>query len=475
VWKIAIRPPLAGAAGGALLAAGMLWPALAPLQGVAFVPLLWLLSGPPRYRGVGGVLLAGLCMGVALSFPQIVAYRMLSRIGLMLVAYFTALMVALVVLARLSARRGALASAMAFTAALVVVDWCTITILPVWGTAQSLTRPWSAYPGLIQFVRYTGLTGILVFLGGVQALAVTFCMRPAARGRCAVAAVVLVAAFAGANYFAGRDRPAGSLKVAAIGWLKDTATPTDLGIADVKRFEQLYARPAAEAAKQGAKLIVSPELGFRFEDRDQRVWMDRFAAVAKKHDAHLVVAYFNMTHQKNGVFVMAPTGEVLADYHKTHLTPREHYPRGTGEIVTADIGGVRLGVMICQDDNYTDLSRAHGRRRVAVMAVPTSDWEAIRRPHFQSGIHRAIESRYAIVRAARNGLSAVITPRGEVLAHRDHVRTGPGVVVAEVPLAPGRTLFSRLGHWPAGVAAAFLAIFWGWALRARCTKQRLPR
>jgi len=62
-------------------------------------------------------------------------------------------------------------------------------------------------------------------------------------------------------------------------------------------------------------------------------------------------------------------------------------------------------------------------------------------------IHRAIDSRFAIVRAASNGISAIISPRGEILDVRDHFRGGPGLVIADVPVYNRRTIFSRHGHW----------------------------
>ena len=87
----------------------------------------------------------------------------------------------------------------------------------------------------------------------------------------------------------------------------------------------------------------------------------------------------------------------------------------------------------------------------------TFDWPAVKSAHFQSSVGRAIESRYAIVRAARNGISAIISPHGEVLARRDHYTDGPGAIVAEVRLRPMRTVFSIAGHWPAMAGAVFVA------------------
>jgi hypothetical protein len=77
--------------------------------------------------------------------------------------------------------------------------------------------------------------------------------------------------------------------------------------------------------------------------------------------------------------------------------------------------------MICHDDNYTDISRRYGAKSAGIVVVPTNDWAHVRKAHFQNSIHRAIESRFAIVRAASYGISAIISPTGKRLAVSDHL------------------------------------------------------
>ena len=94
-----------------------------------------------------------------------------------------------------------------------------------------------------------------------------------------------------------------------------------------------------------------------------------------------------------------------------------------------------------------------------LVCVPTLDWEAVRKPHFQSSIHRAVDSRYAILRATMDGISAIVAPAGEVVAERDHYKEGPGFIIAEVALSSEVTLFSRFGHWPALAAAIYFLMY----------------
>jgi apolipoprotein N-acyltransferase len=121
--------------------------------------------------------------------------------------------------------------------------------------------------------------------------------------------------------------------------------------------------------------------------------------------------------------------------------------------------------MICHDDNYTDISRRYGRQAAGIVAVPTNDWRQVRHAHFQSTVHRAIESRFAIVRAASNGISAIISPDGTVLDVRDHFRHGPGVVIADVPVHSTRTMFSRFGYWFVLSSGILLVVRVAWTSR----------
>lgn len=57
------------------------------------------------------------------------------------------------------------------------------------------------------------------------------------------------------------------------------------------------------------------------------------------------------------------------------------------------------------------------------------------------------QQRYGVVRAASNGINAVISPRGEILARRDHFDEGPGVVQAELRLGKAGGPYAHAGEW----------------------------
>jgi apolipoprotein N-acyltransferase len=440
---------------GLLMAAGNMQGALAPLQAVALIPVFYLgASGKARHRDV---LTTGFYMGLGYILPQLALFQFPIPVTLVLLIHFMILMIVLAWGSAYLLRRGTVLSSFAVGAFVVLLDWANFTVLTMWGEAQSLGRCWSSYPYLIQFTSLTGITGIIFVLGTLQALVVNFLTQPKLRHRLFAAAAAVIVVLATANIAVLLERPVNTLKVAAVGWIY-TGSANDIDPQAPEGFDALFARPVAKAANAGAKLIVSGELGFYIDKFSRGEWLERFGAIARQHNVFLAIGYLNAELNEDRLLFMNPEGQVLSEYTKTYLTPFEGYHRGTGQISFVEIEGVQVGGMVCQDDNFTILSRKCGRNEAGIVAVPTLDWAQVKIAHFQSSIHRAIESRYAVVRAAINGISAIISPTGQILAQQDHFADGAGYLVAEVPVYSTRTLFSLVGHWPVFVSVVFLAI-----------------
>jgi apolipoprotein N-acyltransferase len=305
------------------------------------------------------------------------------------------------------------------------------------------------------------MTGILFALGMTQALAVLAIQDRRCRVTCVLVLLGLGVVIGIVDYAAlpTVDR---HLRVAAVGWAD---SHEHAGLGSPGGFARLYAEPVAEAARRGARLVVSPETAFAVHDGPEGEPFERFLELAREHDVHLAVGYMDSRSGENRVVVLGPEEGVIGRYAKHHLTPFEDYPRGDGQPVLVTIEGFRVGALICHDDNYTDIARRYGREGTNVVVVPTNDWRPVRRAHFQSMIHRAIESRFAIVRAASNGISAIISPAGGVLDVRDHYRDGPGFVMADIPICGVRTIYSRFGEWLVVVCGVFLVVHVLWRKR----------
>lgn len=472
VWKRCLTPLLgkdakmkreyyyrmAGGASGLMLAAPNIWGVLAPLQAMALLPVLYVAADRGVKRGV--VLAAGMYMGLAYTLPQVVYLRMPGVITVILLLYLTAIMMVLNCGWHYLLGRRVVWASLAAGAFLVVVDWVNFTAMPMWGTSQSMVRCWSEWPRCIQFATLTGITGISFVLGSLQAMGVYAIIRPKLRRLLAMVGAVIILGMLGVNAAFRRDGPRRTMVVAAVGWV----TGDSADFADVhseEGFEELFAGPVGVAAARGARLVVSGEVGFYIDKNTYGEWMVRFGDVCRRHNVWLGIGYFNSSADENRLLFMNPAGEVVCEYAKTYLTPFENCHRGDGQLKIVDIDGVRVGGMICQDDNFTCLTRDYGRKAVGVMAVPTLDWSTVKDVHLQTTRHRAIESRQSIVRATINGTSAIISPAGEVLAESDHFEDGAGMICAEVDVVGQRTVFARSGHWPVIFSFVFLAFYIG--------------
>lgn len=417
-----------GAASGFLLCLAELIPYAAPIQLVAFVPLLIALRG--KQRPWHHAAAAGALLGIVRLAPWSAAlggvpwWSWPALVGYLLLAYAAFGAAANAAWHRLPGPAGPLGVAAAF-ALIEVLDG----LLPMWGTALSLARAWADHGSAITFVGVTGPASLAFIVVGSQALAVRWLQK---RQLAHVFAFVLVlavpVAFALQPAHAGPNhaRPDLTLRVAALGWPN----------ADTPDFEALV----ATAAAGGAKLVVSPEGAFRITEQERAPFHTRMGELAQLHHIHLAVGYIDRGLEENRVTFYGPDGTTLASYTKTHLIPMMEKTRaGSGDPVIIDIHGVRVGVIICQDDNFSDRARIYRQARADIVLDPTFEMSpAMGALHLRSARLRPIEGQFTLVRAVARGTSAIISPHGTILASHDHLLDGPGIVITDIPANGGR-------------------------------------
>jgi apolipoprotein N-acyltransferase len=456
IFKVYWLCRVAGLVSGVMMAASNLYPELAPIQLVALIPLFYLAAKYGSEQRATAT--TGFYAGLGYTIPQMLVLKLPAPLAAILIFRLTITFIVLAWGSGIFMRRFAVAGPVATGALLTVLDWVNISVLSIWGTAQSLARPWSSYPSAIQFVSVTGITGIVFIVAAFQAFLANSLARAELRRRSITGALVLSAIAIALNFMASCPSELGRLTVAAIGWT-DSQEDECGGVFSTRGFEALFAGPAAKAASSGAKVVAAPELAFAYPFGSFDKWVYELQEVARKNDIYLAIGYLNIPAKENRMLFIAPDGRILAQYTKTHLTPFEDFNRGNDLPSIVDVAGFKVGGMICHDDNFTRLSRHYGREQTQIVVVPTLDWTTVKGAHLQSSIYRAIECRYAVLRPAEDGISAIIAPTGKVLAQMDHYKEGPGFVVAEVPLCSETTLFARFGHWPAPAAAIYLVVY----------------
>lgn len=443
---------LAGVTGGLLLAAGQFWGPACILQLVALIPLMVLVL---RDRRVGPAALCGFYMGIAYTIPQMVYLRMPAPVTVILLLWMTLLLTALCIAIAIFLPRHPILGPLAVGAVWTILDWVNFTAVPIWGMAQSFARSWTAYPFLIQFISVTGISGVLFVIGTLEGLAAyAITSRPNRQPLIIAGSLLLLLAII--NTFIWFQKPVTTLKVAAAGWVFNDRT-SELNPNEPDGFKAWFAGPARKAAAQGARIFTTGEMGFYIAAHEWDERIEQFAVIARDNNLWLVIGYFHVSEDENRIFFMSPAGEIVHEYTKTYLTPFEPGKKGNGDLKTIEVNGLTVGAMICQDDNFSRLTRRYGKLKADVVLCPTADWWTIKNAHLQAVRARAIECNYPIARGAACGISAIISPRGQILAKHDHYQSGPGFVIADVPVRKGQTLFARFGHWPGlGIAAGLI-------------------
>lgn len=186
---------------------------------------------------------------------------------------------------------------------------------------------------------------------------------------------------------------------------------------------------------------------------------------------------------QQGKYFNSATGLGLASgiYHKTHLVPfgeyvpLEHWLRGLIQFFNLptsiisqgpaqqnglQIGGNRLATAICYEIVYPDLVASSTQNREVILTISNdgwfgSSWGPLQ--HLEMAQMRALETGRYVIRATNNGVSALITPKGELQQRSEQfVET---VVTGPVVPMKGNTPFMRWGSLPIiALCFGFLAL-----------------
>ncbi len=155
-----------------------------------------------------------------------------------------------------------------------------------------------------------------------------------------------------------------------------------------------------------------------------------------------------------------PFRDLLGKYIKPVAALGEFLP-GDPEQKLFDFKGTKLGTAICYESIFPYLFAGDTRAGADLFVNITNDgWyldTAAPYQHFIANIFRAVENRRAVLRAANNGISAMIDPWGRVQAKtRLNERT---VLYVSAPVYSVQALFPLYGDWAAVAALLIVSAF----------------
>ncbi|MES2214474.1 MAG: apolipoprotein N-acyltransferase [Pseudomonadota bacterium] len=167
----------------------------------------------------------------------------------------------------------------------------------------------------------------------------------------------------------------------------------------------------------------------------------------------------------SGLYALNYQGASLFEYHKSHLVPfGEYMPLksflpikklthglidyvpGVGAQVF-DLRGLRIRPLVCYEAIFP--SEVRGVNYDVLFNITNDAWYGNSSgpyQHLQISRMRAVENGTPLVRAANNGISAIIDPMGRVLAETklNHITALDGIIPSRMQ---GHTLYSMFGEW----------------------------
>jgi apolipoprotein N-acyltransferase len=475
---------------------------------VAFVPLLYAIEGETHRRVFLYAWLQGFACYVASLYWITITLHHFADVRIIF-AVIPMLLLAAVI---------AVFTAVAFWAATYITARLGLSIvvtLPIVWTAVEWIRtyfpigfPWNllgyaAYQNLtlIQFAEFTGVYGVsaLIVFFNVVIYAVVFRREsPRVQG---LSLGVLSMLFAAAWIFGTlrigelqRERPAQSLKFAMVQGDIPQSIKWDPNF--LESSFSVYVQQTQQAAQLGADVIVWPEAAAAFFFQPTEQYPAAFAddapyrqrllqLAADTGDPILFGAPALATEDGrlgffNRAYLVSGGGAITAWYDKIQLVPfGEYVPlrsvlgyfvnrvvAGFGDMFAGtrqtifELKGARLGVLICYESIFPNLSRMAVDRGADILVNITNDaWYGESSAPYQllaMAAMRAVETKVPLVRVANTGISAVIEPGGQIMARTPLFKRG--TEIERVYWTPRRTVYTVVGDLFAEICFALAAI-----------------
>ncbi len=237
------------------------------------------------------------------------------------------------------------------------------------------------------------------------------------------------------------------------------------------------------------RIVIWPESAFPFTLYEGSSWPSRLATLVPHHGTLITGTVRaeeveGVTQFYNSIVAIDWAGYIAAAYDKHQLVPfGEFVPfrallpmnkitpgavdflRGKGPQTLAINGVPPFSPLVCYEAVFADFATHHSMRPAWLLNVTNDGWYG-NTPgpyqHFAMARMRAVEQGLPLVRAANNGISAVVDPYGQIL--RMLHLNARGVIDQTLPKPLHPTLYSQFKEIP--LVLAFIAL-WGWTILQR--------
>ncbi|MCD7727195.1 MAG: apolipoprotein N-acyltransferase [Ruminococcus sp.] len=359
-----------------------------------------------------------------------------------------------------------------------------VSIIPLFGCPLiSVSLSVTSAPALIQIADLFGSCFLTFIIVAINSLFACIISTRLISLKSVICASLIVLMFLSTSIY-------GVLKINYQSYQGDTvsvaAVQTDLkGLSKLSsdKSETLDTLSELIESASGADMIFLPETAIPYSLRESSV-ADKICALSEKLDAEIFsgIFYSKDSMRYNAYCAFSPSGTSL--YLKSVLVPFGEFSLFGDKIIggSANLSSAEsiepleaksatVAVGICIESIYPSIIRKEVKDGGEIIAIPTNDsWffgTHLQKLHFRHSILISVENFRYTVRCANSGISAIISPFGQVTASLGEGEQG--VITASVSLLQSKTLYTEIGNmWIAvPVFLFFMMLFFNFKQTSR--------
>ena len=353
-----------------------------------------------------------------------------------------------------------------FPVIMIIMEWIQYTYTPLasWGVAAYTMHD---NVSLIQTVSLFGLAGLSFLIYWVNAsIANIIIKRKISISTFQLPLIILffLIAFGSVRYDMGKASGIDTVTVAAVGTdSKANGLPLPSKESNEQVKTALFKRTRT-AADGGAKIISWNEAAIFIMPEDEHVWINSIQELAAELKITLIASYVTPISQtplkyENKYQFIDSSGNVTHAYLKHQPVPGEPAVQGKSPLKVVDISGTKIGAAICYDYDFPYLAKGYGELGADMVIIPSSDWRGIDPLHTEMAAFRAVEQGHSVLRSTRFGLSAAITPYGEMVSQMSSFDDNDKIMYSQLPTKGITTLYSIIQDSFVYLSIGFLLFF----------------
>jgi apolipoprotein N-acyltransferase len=364
-----------------------------------------------------------------------------------------------------------------FPVIMIVMEWIQYTFTPLasWGVAAYTMHD---NVSLIQTVSLFGMAGLSFLIYWVNVSIANIIIEKKisiSTFQFPLIMLFLLIIFGSIRYDINKATGIETVTVAAVGTDSEVSgLPLPSKESNEQTKTALFKRTRT-AADGGAKIIAWNEAAIFIMPEDENEWINSIRELAIELNITLVASYvtpISLTpfRYENKYQFVDSSGNITHSYLKHQPVPGEPAVQGKLPLKVVGIAGTKIGAAICYDYDFPYLAKGYGKLGADMVIVPSSDWRGIDPVHTEMAAFRAVEQGHSVLRSTRFGLSAAITPYGEMVSQMSSFDENNKIMYAQMSAKGVVTLYSIIQDTFVYLSIGFLLFFMVITVRSNKSK-----